>query len=576
MLIMLSACGPGSGPNLKPNNGKARLEALSLYDQQDYFAAVGLLSELYNDQPSDEAVYVALLDSWFQLGEMPRVWKLLHENQLVSPRATLIEAEMMASQNACLDALNLVDDWDSLTMEADWQARKLKFVIDCSLKTKQYLSAAKALVALNRYLQEPVEIQNNRDLIVKSLLMVDEEDLLFSIGDLSLDALTQGWIEAAYVNFGADGVSGQAWLTQWPTHPAASYFLDLNRVSNQQKVAVLLPFSGRFADVAKAVQKGMLAAALSDFNGQNELMFFDTGSAGENLSDAWFSAQEYQADLIIGPIDKDSIEQITLMPEPTVPVVLLNQSETHYFQFTLSPEAEAEEVAEKMIADGMKRVLILAPNEAWGERMTTAFAQRFVDLGGYISNNAYFQPQQNDYSAQLRQTLGLVESQLRARNLEQFLKLDINSEEVVRSDVDGIFLAAKPAFARLMIPQLKFHRAADIPVYSSSHVFNGLHDEQHNKDLEGVKFAISPMELEASYLQEVLPFDLKLIHSDKKLFAFGFDAYQLIARIEWMSRVNTGFVEGLTGTISLGMNKHFRRQLLWAEYHNGGIDYLSN
>ena len=253
-------------------------------------------------------------------------------------------------------------------------------------------------------------------------------------------------------------------------------------------------------------------------------------------------------------------------------VVLLNQSEGNsYFQFTLSPEGEAQQAAEQVIKDGLKRVLIMAPNEEWGERMTTAFAQRLVDLGGQVVNNTYFQPEQNDYSAQLRQTLGLVESQLRAKNLQSFLKINLSSDEVVRSDVDAIFLAARPDFARLMVPQLKFHHAADIPVYATSHVFDGLNNEQHNRDLQGLKFALSPIELQTSELYEVLPFDLNRVGGNEKLFALGYDAYQLITRLEWMSRVNTGMIDGLTGKVYLGRDGQFNRGLLWAQYNNGSI-----
>ena len=573
-VLFLTACGTGSGPNLKSFNNRAKDSGLALYQQQDYFLAIDYLTQAYEQSPNDSEVYVALLDSWLQLGETVRVWQYLNQSAISTAETMVIEAELQQQQNTCVDAIVKSSEVNKVLLNDDWLKRFWLVTSHCHSQNKEYLSAAKALIQLNQWIDDPVEKQRIHDLIVQNLIAVNEIELILAIGDTG-DELTQGWIEAAYVKFGADGLSGAGWLRQWPNHPASFYFLDLNQTNIKQKVAILLPFSGRFDQVAKAVQKGLLTAALSDQNSNNELIFFDTGSSGENMSTAFYSAQEYPVDMMIGPLDRDSIEALELMPEPTIPVVLLNQSESNYLQFTLSPEGEAETVAEKMIADGVARVLIMAPNDSWGERMTNAFAQKFVDLGGQIQNNSYFQPEQNDYSAQLRQTLGLVESQLRAKNLQQFLKLNLNSEEVVRSDVDAIFLAAKPSFARLMIPQLKFHRAADIPVYSSSHVFDGLNNEQHNKDLEGVKFAISPLEFQSSELFESLPFDLRKIKQDRKLFAFGFDAYQLISRLAWMSRVNTGMVDGLTGKVSLDSNGHFRRELLWAQYRNGSIRSLN-
>lgn len=575
MVLALASCSSTQGPGTQPTDSREKRQGLMSYAQQDFFNAANLLSRANELHPRDPEVFNALLDAWYQMGEYVRIWQLLNQDPWRTPQSSLIEAELMVIQNQCDQATVVTASVQPELLTAEWQIRYWDIQTSCHASNKAWLEAAVALIKVNQLVTDPATRQLNDDQIVRYLIQVPQEQLIMMIG-ASEDELIEGWIEAAYINFGADGTSGAGWLNQWQGHPASYYFLDFNRVNNQQKVAVLLPLSGRFEEVAQAIQEGMLAAVLSDAGNQNELLFFDTGSQGENLANAWFSAQEQQVDLIIGPVDKNSIEQAVQLPEATTPVVLLNQADSNYFQFTLSPETEAEEVAEQMIADGHKNVIIMAPNEAWGERMTKAFAQRFVDLGGQITYNSYFQPAQNDYSAQLRQVLGLVESQLRARNLQQFLKLNLNAEEVVRADVDAIFLAARPAFARLMIPQLKFHRAADIPVYATSHVFDGLNNEQHNKDLEGVIFAISPIEIEAPYLFEILSFDLNKINSDKKLFAFGFDAYQLIARLEWMSRVNTGMIEGLTGDIRLGLTKTFRRSLLWAVYRNGLVRSLQD
>ncbi|MFC3193144.1 penicillin-binding protein activator [Marinicella sediminis] len=575
MVLALASCSSTQGPGTQPTDSREKRQGLMSYAQQDFFNAANLLSRANELHPRDPEVFNALLDAWYQMGEYVRIWQLLNQDPWRTPQSSLIEAELMVIQNQCDQATVVTASVQPELLTAEWQIRYWDIQTSCHASNKAWLEAAVALIKVNQLVTDPATRQLNDDQIVRYLIQVPQEQLIMMIG-ASEDELIEGWIEAAYINFGADGTSGAGWLNQWQGHPASYYFLDFNRVNNQQKVAVLLPLSGRFEEVAQAIQEGMLAAVLSDAGNQNELLFFDTGSQGENLANAWFSAQEQQVDLIIGPVDKNSIEQAVQLPEATTPVVLLNQADSNYFQFTLSPETEAEEVAEQMIADGHKNVIIMAPNDAWGERMTKAFAQRFVDLGGQITYNSYFQPAQNDYSAQLRQVLGLVESQLRARNLQQFLKLNLNAEEVVRADVDAIFLAARPAFARLMIPQLKFHRAADIPVYATSHVFDGLNNEQHNKDLEGVIFAISPIEIEAPYLFEILSFDLNKINSDKKLFAFGFDAYQLIARLEWMSRVNTGMIEGLTGDIRLGLTKTFRRSLLWAVYRNGLVRSLQD
>lgn len=575
LLMMLISCGSGpSGTGVKPNNSKAKISGLALYEQQEYFLAIDWLNQAWEGNSNDTEVYVALLDSWKQLDEITQVWKLLNETSLQSDEVIIIQAELSAEEKQCQQALANSNDIEANLLTKKWQNRYWQFRASCFEQTKSYLSAVQALVTLNQSVDDELMTQVWNNQIVNNLIRVNEDELILAIGDESYDLITQGWFEAAYIDFGADGMSGSGWNEQWPDHPATQYFLDMNQVSKQQTVAVLLPLSGRFETAAKAVQKGLLTASVADENNQFDLQFYDTGSQAENFSASWYAAQERGADLMIGPLDKASINALELMPAPTVPVVLLNQSESDYFQFTLSPEAEAEQVAQRMYDDGQRRSIILAPNDEWGERMAQAFAQAFVDLGGTVSDNTYFAKDQHDFSAQLRKTLGLIESQLRAKNLQNFLKINLHSEEVVRSDVDALFLAARPDFARLMVPQLKFHRASDVPVYASSHVFNGLNNEQHNRDLQGVQFVISPIEMPNSHLIETIPFELSRVNDSKKLFALGFDAYQLISRLEWMSRVNTGVIDGLTGKISLNFDGQFRRGLQWAQYNNGSIDAL--
>lgn len=573
-LMVLASCGSGpSGTRVKPNS-KAKVTGMDFYQQQDYFSAVDWLNQAWQKDSNDSEVYVALLDSWKQLDEITQIWKLMNQSSIQTDEVIIIQAELSGEEKQCELALNNTNDIDTDSLSNKWQKRFWQFRASCEQQTKAYLPAVKSLVQLSELSDDELMTQVWSNQIVNNLIRANEDELILAIGDDSYDLTTQGWLEAAYIDFGADGISGSGWSEQWPQHPATQYFLDMNQVNRQQTVAVLLPLSGRFESAAKAVQKGLLTASVADENNQYDLQFYDTGSQAENFSGSWYAAQEQGADLIIGPLDKASIEAAEMMPAPTVPVVMLNQSNSEYFQFTLSPEGEAEQVAHRMYDDGQRRTIILAPNDEWGERMAQAFAQKFVDLGGTIIDNTYFQKDQHDFSAQLRKTLGLVESQLRAKNLQSFLKINLQADEVVRSDIDAIFLAARPGLARLMVPQLKFHRASDVPVYSSSHVFNGLNNEQHNRDLQGVKFAISPIELPSSQLMEILPFELSRVNDSKKLFALGYDAYQLISRLEWMSRVNTGVIDGLTGKISLNYDGQFNRGLRWAQYNNGSIDAL--
>ena len=190
-------------------------------------------------------------------------------------------------------------------------------------------------------------------------------------------------------------------------------------------------------------------------------------------------------------------------------------------------------------------------------------------LVGLVINQSYYQEAQSDYSPQLRQALGLIESQLRIQRLQTSIQRKLVSEERVHADVDAIFMAARPQFARLLIPQLKFHRAGKVPVYSTSHIFSGHADATLDRDLNGVKFSVSDFEAGADYYTETLSFDMQSVQVDKRLFAFGYDAMLLVSRLNWLQRFPGGQIKGLSGQLNIGFDGVIKRNLNWAVFAEG-------
>ncbi len=569
LVLLLSAC--ASGPGRETGGDERQAErALAVYQQGHYFEAAELLQTVWQQAPSNLTVYEALLDTYFQLGELTKIWSLQQQNQLQSAKIDIINAEVANITDDCQQNLTVLSEVDALSLTEDWRQRLYRIRSICASAVGDKLSAVIDRIRLADMADTDQQWLLYDD-IVTDLSAIKTADLIMRIGDFQDEPLIEGWLEAAYLNFGSDGESTQLFLADWPNHPAARYFYGFQGEHRMRKIAVLLPFSGRFAGAGLAVQKGMLTAASDDFEQSHELLFFDTGSDGENIAGAWFSAQAAQVDMMIGPLDKASIKQLSQFSPPTVPVMLLNQSEQDFYQFTLSPEDEAVQVAERMWQDGLRRVLIFAPGGEWGQRLSQAFANAFVALGGHILDNAYFNQQERDYSAQLRRHLGLVESQLRAKNLQSYLKLNLHSEPVVSADIDGIFMPSHPDFARMMVPQLLFNHAGHIPVYATSHIYSGRENKALNKDLSGVIFALSPIQLPSEQLREALNFDLQQVADNRELFALGYDALLLADRLEWMSRVVGGRLQGLSGLLSMGPNQLIRRGLQWAIFDNGGV-----
>ena len=95
--------------------------------------------------------------------------------------------------------------------------------------------------------------------------------------------------------------------------------------------------------------------------------------------------------MVIGPLDKESVAQLNRAMELEVPVLALNQVPSEglpspdLYQFGLSPEDEAIQVADRAWTDGFSIAVALTPAGDWGDRIASAFRERWEELGGVLA-----------------------------------------------------------------------------------------------------------------------------------------------------------------------------------------------
>ena len=63
-------------------------------------------------------------------------------------------------------------------------------------------------------------------------------------------------------------------------------------------------------------------------------------------------------------------------------------------------------------------------------------------------------------------------------------------------DVDMVFIAANSRQARLIKPQLKFHRAQTLPVYATSRISSSSGNSDDDRDLDEILFVDIPWMLD--------------------------------------------------------------------------------
>lgn len=373
------------------------------------------------------------------------------------------------------------------------------------------------------------------------------------------------------------------WRSRYPTHPANSLITQEvlpalgAELEYPGQIALLLPLSGRQQAAGIAVRDGFLAALLQQAaNRRPVLKIYDTAELGAHT--AYRRAIADGAQFVVGPLTKEDVAAIAESDATSVLTLALNQlpDETVppplMFQFALDPEEEARQVARRIVADGLVRGLVLLPNDTWGQRLFRAFDSEFKALGGSIASLRFYDPAARDYSVPITELLLLNESRARANALAATVGMRFEFEPRRRGDVQFIFMGAYPTQGRSLRPALRFHLAEDLPVYSTSEIFET--ETQANHDLEGILFPHMPWFISPDAVSTELRASLgkywpARTRSNSRLYAFGFDAYRIVPLLK-AGRTGPGFsIPGMTGELSIDDRGRVRRTLDWARVSDG-------
>jgi outer membrane PBP1 activator LpoA protein len=347
------------------------------------------------------------------------------------------------------------------------------------------------------------------------------------------------------------------------------------------QVALLLPISGRTAGAATSVRDGFMTAYYQVPPSERpRLLVYDTGSL--SVADALTQAMSAGADFIVGPLTREEVAAAADFPGLRVPLLALNflpperPPPSQFYQYALSPEDEARLVARRVLEDRHRRGVALVPAGEWGNRVLAAFRQELQAGGGDLLATAQIDTARTDYSAAITEVLRQSDSTARFHRLESILDTKLQFEPRRRNDVEFIFAPAPANLERLLRPQLRFHYAGDIPTYATSDAFEP--DVRANEDLEGLMFPDMPWMLGGDLADAVRAATREAWPSGGpyrgRLFAFGFDAFRLMQALRHGGVNGTISVAGLTGRLSLDAQRRVRRELGWAQLHDGELRLL--
>lgn len=353
--------------------------------------------------------------------------------------------------------------------------------------------------------------------------------------------------------------------------------------SQPQHVALLLPLTGPLATYAGAIRNGFFTAYYAKQNqGASVPNITVYNTDGKNIRDVYQTAITAGADFVVGPLDKADVLTLANEHHTIVPILALNTTPSDtkinndvLFEFALSPIDEAQQAAQKAFHDNHRNVIILAPNNLWGQRIANAFTAQWKTLGGNIIATEYYGDMRT-VSKNIQDVLQISNSYQNEHQLKNMFGKDMRFIPQRRQDFDSIFLVATPEMGRQIEPLLRFYFAGNIPVYATSQIYAGFPDVNRDNDLNGIYFCEMSWVLAPNQMQSQLQTMQQRIQTLwpqnyarlTKFYAMGVDAFDLISELNNMQSQSSG-VPGATGTLYLTPQHTIYRQLMWAQFQNG-------
>ncbi|MES9851909.1 MAG: penicillin-binding protein activator [Candidatus Thiodiazotropha sp. L084R] len=564
----------------------------------DYATAAMALesSAAESDSPLREQLMLEAVEYWLRAGEQERSLQLVKQlrpsdtDPDFNLKLRMLRTELAVLQGDIEQALDLMQPEPSPDAPLELRQHYHRNMAEIFRLSGNLLESARELDVLDKLFEDDLE----QRLAVQELLI----QTLSTMTDTALTLLQPqppatliGWMELAKTVKAqtpdpeelSNNLAG--WRERFPDHPALQTllagYLELQGLSPDDHIAIMLPRSGPYAKVAAAVRDGMMAAWYQQPSEYRpKLQFYDSSELQSTLN-IYQQAILNGAQMIVGPLNKDAVKMLSHLELLDIPVLALNQIEQgnydinpNLFQFGLAPEDEADQIAERAWLEGHRTALILTPSSNWGGRLESSFRLRWETLGGEIVESQKYNPSENDFSVPIRMLLNVNESQARIRAVSTMLARKLETEPRTREDADFIFLAARPQKARQIRPQLKFFRAGNLPIMATSHIYTGVEQPDLDRDLGKISFVDTPWLLEESHggalsrkrLEQLIP---GVRGRYARLYAMGIDSYNLLSQLQSMQEQPGRLFNGQSGTIYLDNNNRLHRLLAWADMEQG-------
>jgi len=560
--LLLSGCVP---TNVRPSPAElAAAQNAATLEQQGQFdqAAQAYLALAAQSSVNGDHYRLLAAEAWRQEGQIQLAAPTLA--QIKRQRLTddeplrfdLLRAELALSGHDAATALQLTTQ-PNVTVPPALQLRLLELRARAMEATGDHWGAARSRVQMDAQLSGLDQSQNRRqvlDLLVKlGVEPLKQRAAAMKPGDSMLS-----WVNEALGRLGVAVAQSQPELQQ----PVGTLLPGANANVREgykvpQKIALLLPSDGNFAAASESIREGFFAAYIDA--GRNHaprplVRVYDSRGTADGAVKAYQQAVGDGAQLIVGPLTRAEVAAVFSQPNLPVPLLALNHPDDKQLpagnisEFGLLPETEGAQAADHMVERGVRHAFVLISTDDFAQRAASAFKAEFAARGGQLDGMTTLT------------TFNAAPS-------------GVPPTDATTGPGDaGIFISMRPNQARMLLPQLLVANI-HLPVFATSHIYDGIEDATSNRDLEGVEFCDAPWLFDA---QPGLP-----IHADiatqlpgakdgaARLFAFGMDAWNLVPYLDWLRAHPGSYLPGASGQLTADEFGRVRRVLIWAKFQDG-------
>ena len=579
--LMLNACVPG---NVQPTPAElAAVDSAASMANQGQFEQAAQAYLALAEQYRGHADRYKLLagEAWRQEGQIERgsdVLATIKRDRLTGDeplRLDLLQSEIALARHDSQTALRLTTQ-PNVVAPPSLQLRLLELRAQSMAAAGDNWGAARTRVQMDSQLKG-FDQSENRNQVLELLGKINVDSLKQRAMAMQPGDTMLPWIDEALSRQGVMVAHAQPQLQQ-PVGTllpgAEANVREGYKVPAQ--IALLLPSDGNYAAASAPIRQGFFAAyldAASTHAPRPLVRVYNSQGSADGAVKAYQQAVGDGAQLVVGPLTRGEVAAVLSQPQLSVPMLTLNHPDGHQSlssntsEFGLLPETEGSQAADHMIERGMQHAYVIISSDDFASRAASAFKAEFAARGGRIDGMTSVTDFNNPLNG-----LTLPHDTASTDVPPATASTGLAEDTPIAGGDTGIFISMRPGQARQLIPQLLV-ASVHLPVFATSHIYEGRDDASANRDLDGVEFCDAPWLFDA---QPGMPSHADLAAQlptasggAARLFAFGMDAWNLVPYLDWLRAHPGSYLPGASGQLTSDQFGRIRRVLVWARFQDG-------